>query len=162
MFDSNCCFLTCIQVSDLVSAKCKVAQSCQILSDPPWTVACQASLSMELPKPGYWSGYLFPSPRDPNPETEPKTLALQAIYLLSEPPGKPKNTGVRSLSLLQGISQSQDSNWRLLHCRRILDQLSYQGMLFVKVTANALTLPPVHQLPKVRRTNLYFLLQPET
>ena len=98
----------------------------------------------------------------PTPGIKPRSPTLQVDSLPSEPPGKPKNTGVRSLSLLQGISQSQDSNWRLLHCRRILDQLSYQGMLFVKVTANALTLPSVHQLPKVRRTNLYFLLQPET
>ena len=38
-----------------------------------------------------------------------------------------KNTGVDSLSLLQGIFPTQDSNWGLLHCRQILYQLSYQG-----------------------------------
>ena len=33
-----------------------------------WTVACQASLSMEFSKQGYWSGQPFPSPGDlPNP-----------------------------------------------------------------------------------------------
>ena len=38
---------------------------------------------------------ILPSPEDlPNPGIEPKTLALQADSLLSEPPGKPKNTGV--------------------------------------------------------------------
>ena len=31
------------------------------------------------------------------------------------------------LSLLQRILPTQDSNWDLLHCRRILYQLSYQG-----------------------------------
>ena len=36
-----------------------------------------------------------------------------------------KNTGVSSLSLLQGISLTQESNWGLLHCRQILYQLSY-------------------------------------
>ena len=40
---------------------------------------------------------------------------------------KPKNTGVGSLSLLQGIFPTQESNRSLLHCRRILYQLSYQG-----------------------------------
>ena len=40
--------------------------------------------------------------------------------------GKPKNTGVSSLSLLQQIFQTQESNLGLLHCRRILYQLSYQ------------------------------------
>ena len=37
-----------------------------------------------------------------------------------------QNTGVGSLSLLQGIFPSQGSNQDLLHCRRILYQLSYQ------------------------------------
>ena len=49
--------------------------------------------------------------------------------LLSEPPGKPKSTGVGSLSLLQGIFLAQESNWGLLHCRQILYQLSYAIIL---------------------------------
>ena len=36
------------------------------------------------------------------------------------------NTGVGSLSLLQGIILTQESNQGLLHCRQILYQLSYQ------------------------------------
>jgi len=52
---------------------------------------------------------------------------LQADSLSSEPPGKPINTGVGSLSLLQGIFLTQESNRGLLHCRWILYQLSYQG-----------------------------------
>ena len=38
-----------------------------------------------------------------------------------------QNTGVGSLSLLQGIFLTQESNWGLLHCRWILYQLGYQG-----------------------------------
>ena len=38
-----------------------------------------------------------------------------------------KNTGVHSLSLLQGIFPTQGSNPGLPHCRRILYQLSCQG-----------------------------------
>ena len=52
---------------------------------------------------------------------------LQEDSLLSEPPGKPKNTGVGSLSFLQGILLTQELNQGLLHCGRILYQLSYQG-----------------------------------
>ena len=63
----------------------------------------------------------------PNPGIEPTSPALQADSLPAEPSGKPKNTGVGSLSLLQGIFLTQESNWGLLHCRRILYQLSYQG-----------------------------------
>ena len=40
-----------------------------------------------------------------------------------------QNTGVGSLSLLQGIFPTQGSNWGLLHCRQILYQLSYQGVI---------------------------------
>jgi len=50
----------------------------------------------------------------PNPDIEPKSPTLQAYSLLSEPPGKPKNTGVGSLSLLQGIIPTQGLNWDLL------------------------------------------------
>jgi len=46
--------------------------------------------------------------------------------LPTESPGKPKNIGVVSLTLLQGIFPTQESNWGLLHCRQILYQLSYK------------------------------------
>ena len=54
--------------------------------------------------------------------------SMQADSLPAEPPEKPKNTGVGSLSLLQGIFPIQEMNPGLLHCRRILYQLSYQGI----------------------------------
>ena len=47
--------------------------------------------------------------------------------LPAEPPGKPKNTEVGSPPLLWGIFLTQELNWGLLHCRRILYQLSYEG-----------------------------------
>ena len=67
-------------------------------------VGCHALLSGNLPNPGL----------------ESRSPALQADSLPAEPPGKPKNTGVGSLSLLQGIFLTQESNWALLHCRWIL------------------------------------------
>ena len=71
----------------------------------------------------YWSALPFPPPGDlPNPGIEPGFPALP-----SEPPGKPKNTEVGSLSLLQVIFLTQELNRGLLHCRQILYQLSYQG-----------------------------------
>ena len=63
----------------------------------------------------------MPPPGDlPNPGMETRSPALQADSLPSEPPGKLKNTGVGSLSLLQGNFRTQESNWDLLHCRQIL------------------------------------------
>ena len=69
-----------------------------------------------------------PSPGDlPDPGIEPRSPTLQVDSLPFEPPGKPMNTGVSSLSLLQGIFLTQESNQGLLHCRQTLYQLSYQG-----------------------------------
>ena len=56
----------------------------------PWTVAYQAPQFMEFSRQEYWSGLPFPSPRDlPDPGIEPRSSALQADTLPSEPPGKP-------------------------------------------------------------------------
>ena len=58
----------------------------------PWTVTHQTTLSMEFSRQEYWSGLPFPSPGDlPNPGTKPRSSALQADSLSSEPPGKPNN-----------------------------------------------------------------------
>ena len=84
---------------------------------------------MEFSRPEYWSGSCFPSPEDlPNPGIKPTSPALQADTLPAEPPGKPKNTGVGSLSLLQGNLPNPEIKWGLLHCRWILYQLSHQSL----------------------------------
>ena len=89
-----------------------------VVSDSLWphglTIACQAPLSMKFSRQEYlvtkygyqvWLRRMprlsFHSPGNlPNPETESSLPALQEDSLTSEPPGKPKNTGVGSLSLL--------------------------------------------------------------
>ena len=53
------------------------------------------------------------------------SLRPHGLYSPWNSPGQ--NTGVGSLSLLQGIFPIQESNQGLLHCRRILYQPSYQG-----------------------------------
>ena len=84
-------------------------------------------MSIEFSWQENWSGWPFPSPGDlPNSGIKSRPPALQVDSLPSEPPGKPKNTGVGRLTLLQGIFPTQESKWSLLHCRRILYQLSYQ------------------------------------
>ena len=60
-----------------------------------WTVAHLAPLSMGFSRQEYWSGLPFPSPGDlPDPGIEPRSPALQADALTSEPPGKPKKTQI--------------------------------------------------------------------
>ena len=57
----------------------------------------------------------MPSPKDlPNPVIEPRSPILQVDSLLTEPLGKPKNTWVGSLSLLQGLFPTQALNLGLL------------------------------------------------
>ena len=70
---------------------------------------------------------------------------MQVDSLPAEPQGKPKNTGMGNLSLLQGVFPTQELNQGLLHCRWTLYQLSYEGsplgtILQVKVTQSCLTL----------------------
>ena len=66
------------------SLKVEVIHSCLTLCDP--------IEPKEFSRPEYWSGEPFPSPGDlPNPGIKPRSPALQADSLLSEPPGKIKN-----------------------------------------------------------------------
>ena len=57
------------------------------MSDPfatPWTVACQAPLSMGFPRQEHWRGLPFPSPGDlPDPgiELTSPALALSALRI---------------------------------------------------------------------------------
>ena len=53
------------------------------------------------------------------------SLELHGLYSPWNSPGQ--NTGVGSLSLLQGIFPTQEWNLGLLHCRQILYHLSHQG-----------------------------------
>ena len=51
----------------------------------PWTVACQAPLSMRFFRQEYWSGLPFPSLRVlPDPGIEPRSPALQVDSLQTE------------------------------------------------------------------------------
>ena len=61
------------------------------LFETPWTIAPQASLSMEFPRREYWSRLPFPSPGDlPNPGIELESLespALAGTFFNTMPPG---------------------------------------------------------------------------
>ena len=76
-------------------ALCNVyGRMCQLLScvqlyATPWTVTCQAPLSKRFSKQECWSGLPCTSPGDlPDPGIEPRSPALQADSLPSEPLGK--------------------------------------------------------------------------
>ena len=119
--------------------KVKSLSGVRFFATPP-TVFCQTPPPMRFSREEYRSWLPFPSPGDlPDPGIEPWSQAPQADSLprdqtqVSHIAGgfftSPKKTGVSSLSLLQQIFPTQESNWGLLHCRQILYQLSYWGSL---------------------------------
>ena len=56
----------------------------------PWTVACQAPVSMKFSRQEYWRGLPFPSPEDlPNPGGRIHVSALAGGFFTTEPPGEP-------------------------------------------------------------------------
>ena len=70
------------------SVKVLVIQLCLTFYDPK-NYSHLAPLPMEFSRQKYWSGLPFPSLGDlPNLGIEPKSPALQADSLLTEPPGK--------------------------------------------------------------------------
>ena len=106
-----------------LKVKVEVAQLCPTLWDPMDSSPPGSSIHGD--SPGKWVA--MPSARGSSQLRDRTQVSCFADSWPSEAPGKPKNTGVGSLSLLQGIFSTQESNRGLLHCRRILYQLSYQG-----------------------------------
>ena len=82
--------------------------SCVQLFVTPWTGACQDPLSMGFSRQEYWSGLpLSPPGCLPNPGMEPRSPALQADSLLSEPPGKPSSLFFVFFTILvKGVKKS--------------------------------------------------------
>ena len=104
---------------------CSVAQSCLTL-ETLWTVTCQVPLCLRILQVRILEWIAKASSRgSAQPRIEPRSPTLQADSLPSESPEKPKNPGMGSLSLLQGIFPTQCRG--VLHCRQILYQQSHQG-----------------------------------
>ena len=57
----------------------------------PWTVACQAPLTMEFSRKEYWSWLPFPIPGDfPDPGIKPPSPALTGGFFITAPFEKPE------------------------------------------------------------------------
>ena len=69
----------------------------------PWTVACQAPLSMEFSRQEHWSGLPFPPPGDlPDPGIEPSSPELAGGFFTIEPPGKPDDLNINDKESKEG------------------------------------------------------------
>ena len=110
--------LSC-SVMSLLTMKVKVTQLCLTLYDPMYYTV-HGILQARILK---WVAVPFSrESSQPRDQTQVSHIAGGLFTSL-------KKTGVSSLSLLQQIFPTQESNWGLLHCRQILYQLSYQGSL---------------------------------
>ena len=125
----------------------KVSQSCLTLCEPSYSLP--GPLSMGFSRQEHWGGQPFPSPGVfPTQGSNPGLLhRRQILYRLSESslavPGSLRphglyspwrspgqNTGVGSLSLLQGIFPTQGLNPGLPHSRQFLTSWATSGALF--------------------------------
>ena len=123
--DSNCCFLTRIQVSQQIAKMVWYShlsksspQFAMIHTVKIFSIVNETEIDFFFLKFPFflwkWKSLscvqLFVTP-----------WTIQSMEFLGQ------NTGVGSLSLLQGIFPTQGSNPGLLHCRQILYQLSHKG-----------------------------------
>ena len=98
-----------IDIPESVLLCCAYSLSHVRLFSTPWTVTHKAPLSMGILQVWILEWVPCPPPGDlPYLGVEPRSSALQAESLPAEPSGKPKNTGVASVSLLWGSSQPRN------------------------------------------------------
>ena len=94
-----------------VKVKVKLLSHVRLFATP-WAVAYKASLSVGFSRQEYWSALPFPSPGDlPDPGIKPRSPALEADTLTSEPPGKPKCAGAaKSLQSCPTLCDPRDGS----------------------------------------------------
>ena len=87
------------------AALCLVSLSCLTLCDPMDCSLPRSSVIRGFSRQENWSGWPCPPL---GTRIEPRSLTLQADSLPSKRKGKPKNIGVGSLSLFQGIYLTEE------------------------------------------------------
>ena len=125
-----------------LKVKVLVTQLCPMLCDPMYCHPPSSSVGFAIRE--YWSRLPFPSPGDlPNPRIEPRYPTFLEDSFPAEPQWKPKNTGVGSLSLLQRIFPTQESNrgpciaggfftnWAMREALLLLVWISFTSLLVV-------------------------------
>ena len=93
----------------------------------PWTIACQAPLSVEFSRQEHWSGLPLPTPGDLPVGTEPVSLASPALagrFFTTEPPGKlhgVSNPSSKSIEFGAGLSDALNQGvcWEMGVCMLI-------------------------------------------
>ena len=105
---------------------------CVWLFATPWTVTCQAPLSVEFCRQDYWSGFPFPPPGNlPDPGIQPMSLALAGGFCTTEPPGNPYSvrTSRSKNNVVLILLPSVNDSWYLI---LIWHLKSWNEVLFFK------------------------------
>ena len=102
--------------------KVKVTQLCPTLCDP-LDYTGNGILQARILE---WVAFPF-SRGSSQPRDWTQVSCIAGGFFTSWATREAQDTGTGSLSLLQGIFLTQESNWDLLHCRQIIYQLSYEG-----------------------------------
>ena len=118
-------------VKPLILVKVKVAQLCLTLCDP-MDYRVHGILQARVPE---WVAVPF-SGRSSQPRDWTQVSDIAPVFFTVWASREAMNTGVGSLSLLQGIFPTQELNRGLLHWRLILCQTSYQENTFECVDHN--------------------------
>ena len=99
-------------------------------------------LSMEFSRQKYWSRYPLPSPGNLlNLGIEPKSPALQADFILSEPPGKPQYIVCTVLCSFASIVRLSVTLWTVAH--QTLQSMGFSRQEYW----SGLPCPPPGELP---------------
>ena len=110
----------------------KATQSCPTLCDPKdYTV--HGILQARILE---WVAFPF-SRGSSQPRDQTQVSHIAGRFFTSWATGKPKNTGVGSLSLLQGVFPTQESNWGLQHCRQINWATREAWCFFLEIAVNS-------------------------
>ena len=129
-----------------IPLKAEVTQSCLTLCDPmDYTV--HGILQARILE---WVAFPF-SRGSSQPRDQTQVSHLQEDSLPAEPPRKPKNTGVGSLSLLQWIFLTQESNQCLLHLRWIFFPAELPGKPSTKIDLSSFPWPFFQALARLRQ-----------
>ena len=109
-------------VYTFMKVKVKVTQSCPTLCDP---MDCTVHWILQARILEWVSS---PFSRGSSQPRDQSQVSIAGRFFTSWVTRKSKNTGVGSLSLLQWIILTQESNWSFVHCTQILYQLSFIGL----------------------------------
>ena len=106
----------------------------------PWTIACQAPLSMGFPKQEYCSGLPFTSPGDlPDSGIESTSPALAGRFSTTEPPGKPLFINV-FLTFPKRTKGNKCSDYNSIGCNSLLVEDKFSKLKIVIKYYNLLCL----------------------